>query len=73
MTMRLPAILAAVCLAAAANAGEPATNRVIRTATELSQALADGFKATGRVKFDVVVTVTQPCSEESRTFIPSRT
>jgi len=68
MPLRPPAILAAFCLAAAVNAGEPTTNRIIRTAAELSQALAAGFEATGRAKFDVVVTVTQPCSEENRTF-----
>ena len=68
MTMRLPILLAAVCLTVAANADGAATNRVLRTAVELSQALAAGYGVSGRAPFDVVVTVTYPCDRICRTF-----
>ncbi|MBQ2630372.1 MAG: sensor histidine kinase, partial [Kiritimatiellae bacterium] len=68
MTLRLPALLAAVCLAAAANADGPATNRALRTAAELSQALAAGYGVSGNAPFDVVVTVTYPCDKLCRSF-----
>ena len=66
--MRLPILLASVCLAAAANADGAATNRVLRTAVELSQTLAAGYGVSGRAPFDVVVTVTYPCDRICRTF-----
>ena len=65
--MHLPAMLAAVCLAAA-NADGSATNRVLRTASELARALAAGYGVSGRAPFDIVVTVTYPCDKICRTF-----
>ena len=47
---------------------EVATNRVISTAAELSQALKAGYASTGYAKFDVTVTVTFPPQHTSRTF-----
>ena len=66
--MHLPAMLAAVCLAATASADVPTTNRVLRTASELARALAAGYGVSGRAPFDIVVTVTYPCDKICRTF-----
>ena len=66
---RLATIFALGLFAAfAIMSAEAATNRVISTAAELSQALAAGYEATGYAKFDLSVTVTFPPTLKSRTF-----
>ena len=52
----------------AAVSAEAATNHVISTAAELSQALAAGYEATGYAKFDLTVMVTFPCEGKCRAF-----
>ena len=64
-TAKIQALSVAVLMALAASAS---TNKIIRTAAELAQALAAGYDATGYSKFDLVITVTHPCGQANRTF-----
>ena len=64
----LAVLFAMGLFATIATAAMAATNSVISTAAELSQALAAGYQATGYAKFDLTVTVTFPPQHTSRTF-----
>ena len=65
---RLAALFAMGLFATIATAAVAATNRVISTAADLSQALKAGYASTGYAKFDLTVTVTYPPKSMSRTF-----